>query len=234
MFVAVSASGQFMRVLTQYCQREVKILSRQRADWLNPLLFFVLIAVLFPLTLNPSPQTLCKIAASVIWVSSLMAILLLMVNAFDEDYSNGWLAQLWVSEQSLLAYVWIKIAMRWLFFIGPLLLMVPLVALSYHLSWRVINFLLLGLLLGSPSLVLLAALISSMALTTRQNGVLVAIILFPVYIPVLVLGAGSVTEYVQQLSAMTPLLLLTVILLVVGSVVPAVTAWLLRQNVAFQ
>lgn len=223
-----------MSWILQFVLREFKLLARQRAEWVNPLLFFALIAMLFPLTVNPQPAILQSMAVGVIWVSGLLACLLLMLNVFADDFTNGWLAHVWVSRHSLLAYVWLKLAVRWLFFTVPILLMVPLIALTYGLPAACLKPLLVSLLLGLPSMILLAGLISSMALAAKHNSVLMAIVLFPMYVPIVVFGAGMVGLSGSHQFVVTPLLILIAILMAGMSVIPAVIAWLLRLNIAFQ
>lgn len=221
-----------MRVFARLCHREWLLLMRQSSDWLNPLLFFCLLSILFPMATDVDPARLQQIGPGVVWVSALLANLLLMMRVFNDDFHRGTLLHYSIGSGGLLAYVWAKVVLRWLFYALPLLLLSPVLALMYHLCGVQLQLMVVGLLLATPAVVWLTALLSSMTLSARQGGVLLGVILFPMLIPVVVFAAGSIEQAGH--SALMPLCVLAAMSLFTLAVAPALTAWLLRQQLHYQ
>ncbi len=186
---------------------------RRRADTLTPLVFFVMVTSLFPLAIGPEPDTLRTIAPGVIWVAALLAALLSLDHLFLSDHRDGTLEQLVLAPFPLTLIVSAKIASHWLLTGVPLILMAPVIALQFDLSADSILVLLASLLLG-----------------LRRGGVLIALLVLPLTIPLLVFGAGAVEASSAGLGADAHLSLLGALLIAVGLVAPWVTAAALRVS----
>ncbi len=203
---------------------------RRRADTLTPLVFFVMVTSLFPLAIGPEPDTLRTIAPGVIWVAALLAALLSLDHLFLSDHRDGTLEQLVLAPFPLTLIVSAKIASHWLLTGVPLILMAPVIALQFDLSADSILVLLASLLLGTPALSLIGATGAALTLGLRRGGVLIALLVLPLTIPLLVFGAGAVEASSAGLGADAHLSLLGALLIAVGLVAPWVTAAALRVS----
>ncbi len=183
----LNAAGQLLR-------RDLLLALRRRSDVLLPLAFFLVTTALFPLALGPDGQLLRSVAPGIVWVAALLASLLGLPRLFADDYADGSLEQLLLSPQPLELLVLAKVAAHWLTSGLPLLLLAPLVALQYGLDAGALGVLCLGLLLGTPVLSLLGSIGAGLALGARGGSVLVALILMPLYIPLLILGSSAVSD----------------------------------------
>jgi heme exporter protein B len=173
--------------------RELRIALRRKGDALNVLVFFVVVASLFPLGVGPEPNQLRAMAAGVVWIAALLAALLSLPRLFAADYADGTLEQMLVSPQPLALVVLAKIAAHWLLTGLPLALAAPLIGLQYDLPTAALWVLLLSLLIGTPVLSLLGAAGAALTLGVRGGGALLGLLVLPLFVPVLVFGAGAVT-----------------------------------------
>lgn len=201
---------------------------RRRADTLTPLVFFVMVTSLFPLAIGPEPDTLRTIAPGVIWVAALLAALLSLDHLFLSDYRDGTLEQLVLAPFSLTLIVAAKIASHWLLTGIPLIVMAPVIALQFGLSADSILVLLSSLLLGTPVLSLIGATGAALTLGLRRGGLLIALLVLPLTIPLLIFGAGAVDASSAGLGADAHLSLLGALLIVAASFAPWATATALR------
>lgn len=192
---------------------ECKIAWRARAQWLHPFLYYCLIATLFPLALQPETSTLQLLGPAVIWVSALLANLLGLERLFARDAEQGCLDQWALSQTPLALIAFLMVLTHWLVIMLPLLLITPLIAASYHLAAGQVQGLLLSLLLGSPILCFVGAIGQALLARCQQGGMLLALLLIPLYIPVLILGAGSVAT-TDSLHSFTALILLAALAIV--------------------
>ncbi|MBI1943888.1 MAG: heme exporter protein CcmB [Betaproteobacteria bacterium] len=174
-------------------RRDLRLALRRRGDIVNVLVFFVIVASLFALGVGPEPNQLRAMAAGVVWVAALLAAMLSLPRLFAADLADGTLEQLLVSPQPVLVVVAAKIAAHWLLTGLPLALVAPLIGLQYHLPANALGLLLVSLLIGTPVLSLLGAAGAALVLGARGAGVLLGLLLLPLYVPVLVFGAGAVT-----------------------------------------
>ena len=165
---------------------------RRSTDVLTPLVFFVIVVSLFPLGLGPEPSVLRTIAPGVIWVAALLATMLSLNRLFANDYADGTLEQMMLSPYPLTMLVLTKVAAHWTLTGLPLVLISPLLALQMHLPESATGTLVLSLLLGTPVLSLLGAVGAALTLGLRGGGVLVSLLVLPLYTPVLIFGAGAV------------------------------------------
>jgi heme exporter protein B len=174
-------------------RRELRIALRRKGDALNVLVFFVIVASLFPLGVGPEPNQLRAMAAGVAWIAALLAALLSLPRLFAADYADGTLEQMLVAPQPLAVVVLAKIAGHWLLTGLPLAIVVPLIGLQYGLPSDALGILLLSLLIGTPVLSLLGAAGAALTLGLRGGGALLGLLVLPLFVPVVVFGAGAVT-----------------------------------------
>lgn len=175
-------------------RRELRLALRRKGDALNVLVFFVVVASLFPLGVGPEPNQLRAMAAGVTWIAALLAALLSLPRLFAADYADGTLEQMLVSPQPLAVVVLAKIAAHWLLTGLPLALAAPLIGLQYDLPADALCMLLASLLIGTPILSLLGAAGAALTLGVRGGGALLGLLVLPLFVPVLVFGAGAVTS----------------------------------------
>lgn len=203
-------------VLLAVLQREVALAMRQKGEVLTPLVFFVVIASLFPLGVGPESALLLRMAPGVLWVSALLAAMLSLQRMFAMDYADGSLEQMALSPTPLGLLVVAKALAHFLLSGLPLVLMAPILGLQFGLEGRALGILMLTLLLGTPTLSLVGAIGAALTLGVRGAGVLLSLLILPLYIPVLIFGAGAVEAdiaglgYGGHLSLLAALLVLSV------------------------
>ncbi len=164
---------------------------RRRADWLTTFFFFIIVVSLFPLGVGPEPAILRVIAPGILWVAALLASMLALPRMFASDYTDGTLEQLTLAPQPLSLLVLSKIVAHWLLTGLPLVLMGPLLGLQFGMAPDMLPVLFYSLLLGTPCLSLIGAIGAGLTLGVRGSGV-VALLVLPLYIPVLIFGSGAV------------------------------------------
>ena len=174
-------------------RREWRVALRRKGDVLNVLVFFVVVASLFPLGVGPEPNQLRAMAAGVIWIAALLAAVLSLPRLFAADHADGTLEQMLVSPQPLAVVVLAKTAAHWLLTGLPVALAAPLIGLQYDLPPAALWILLASLLIGTPVLSLLGAAGAALTLGVRGGGALLGLLVLPLFVPVLVFGAGAVT-----------------------------------------
>jgi heme exporter protein B len=201
-------------------RRDLRLALRRKGDVLNVLVFFVLVASLFPLGIGPEPNQLRAMAAGVVWVGALLAAVVSLPRLFAADFADGTLEQMLISPQPLIAVVLAKIAAHWLCTGLPLALAAPLIGLQYGLPADALAILLASLLLGTPVLSLLGAAGAALTLGVRGAGALVGLLLLPLYVPALVFGAGAVTAAMSGLDPSAHLSLLGALLAVSSLIGP--------------
>jgi len=180
----------FMTVLS----RELKLTVRRRQQWLNPLFFFVIVVSLFPLGVGPSGTTLSLIAPGVLWVAALLALLLSLDTLFSSEHRDGTLEQLVLCSQPLSILVLAKVTAHWLVSALPLVVLAPLLGLLLHLNTTALPVLMLSLALGTITLALLGAIGAALTTGLRYGSVLVAVLVMPLYVPVLIFGTSAVSN----------------------------------------
>ncbi len=173
-------------------RRDLLVTFRNPAEILNPLVFFVIVVSLFPIGISPSKEVLSGIAPGVIWVAALLATLLSMELMFRSDYEDGSLEQITLSEQPLMLIVGGKIVSHWLMTGLPLTLLSPLLAMMLFVNEQGIIAITLSLLLGTPTLSLIGSVGAALTVGLRKGGVLIAILILPLYIPVLILATEMI------------------------------------------
>lgn len=212
-------------------RRDLLLALRRRAQILNPLVFFVIVVTLFPLGLGPEPNLLQKLAPGVLWVAALLSAMLSLEAMFHSDFEDGSLEQLLLAPQPVFITVIAKVLTHWLLSGLPLLLLAPLLALWLHLSPDAIVVLLASLALGTPVLSLIGAIGVALTVGLRRGGVLLSLLVLPLYIPVLIMGAGAVDAAASGLAADAHLSILGALLLLSLSLAPWAAGAALRISV---
>jgi heme exporter protein B len=188
--------------------RDLRLLWRRRGDALQPALFALLVVTLFALALGNDRATLAKSAGAVLWLASLLAGLLALDTLFRGDAEDGSLEQWMLAPVPLAWLVLVRTFMHWATTALPLLVAAPLLAELLHLPHDQLGVLLASLALGTPLLSLLGAVVAALTVGMRRSGILVALLALPLYVPVLVFGAGSVVQAAQGLDVTGALLML--------------------------
>ena len=210
-------------------RRDLRLALRQGGDAGLVLGFFVLAVVLFPLGVGPEPAVLQRIGAGIVWVAALLAALLSLDRLFEADYQDGGLDLLALSSLPLEFAVLAKCAAHWVATGLPLALISPSLALLVGLDPAEIVILALSLLIGTPALSLIGSVAAALTLGARRQGIVLSILVLPLYIPPLVFGAGAVEASVAGMDARAYLLILAALSLAALALCPWASAAALRQ-----
>lgn len=173
-------------------KRDLKIAFRHCDDIINPLLFFVIVVTLFPLGIGPEANTLSRIAPGIIWVAALLATLLSLDRLFKSDFNDGSLEQMLLSPHPVFLLVLAKIIAHWLVTGLPLIFIAPLLGVLLHLPDNSYGALMLTLLLGTPILSLFGAIGVALTIGIKKGGVLLSLLVLPLYIPVLIFATSAI------------------------------------------
>ncbi len=223
----MTSSSLFVAVRCVFI-RDVTVALRRSTDVLTPLVFFVIVVSLFPLGVGPEPNLLSTMAPGVIWVAALLATMLSLSRLFANDYADGTLEQLTLTPHPLTTLVLAKIMAHWLLTGLPLVLISPLLALQLNVQYENMGILVASLLLGTPVLSLIGSVGAALTLGLRGGGVLLSLLVLPLYTPVLIFGAGAVSTYALGMDVEAHLSLLTALLVLSVIFTPWVTAIALR------
>ncbi len=209
-------------------RRDLLCAMRHRADLLTTLIFFVIVTSLFPLGVGSDAALLRLIGPGVVWVAALLASMLALARLFAGDYADGTLEQMVLAPHPLSLLVLAKIAAHWLATGLPLVVIAPLLGLQFDLDADALLVLLASLLLGTPTLSLIGAVGAALTLGVRGGGALLSLLVLPLYVPVLIFGAGAVEATAAGLGAAAHLSLLGAFLLAALVFAPWATAVSLR------
>ncbi|HEX5127208.1 MAG TPA: heme exporter protein CcmB [Rhodocyclaceae bacterium] len=197
-----------MTVFFAVLRRDMLLAWRSRSDLLVALSFFVIVASLFPFGIGADPAQLKAIGPGVVWVASLLASLLALPRLFSQDFESGVLEQLQLSSDPPVVWVTAKIAAHWLCTSLPLVIVAPLLGLMYGLDASATQVLTASLLVGTPIVSLIGAIGAALTLGLRGAGSLLALLVFPLFVPVLVFGAGAADAYESGMAIKAYFLLL--------------------------
>jgi heme exporter protein B len=211
--------------------RDLLLAWRRRTDVLATLFFFIIVVSLFPLGVGPEPRLLRTIAPGVVWVAALLASMLALGRTFGNDYQDGTLEQLLLTPQPLYLIVLAKVMAQWLVSEVPLVLVAPLLGLQFGLSQNTLWIMTVSLLLGTPVLSLIGSIGAALTLGLRAANVLVALLVLPLYIPVLIFGTGAIEATVSATDPQPYLLLLGATLVLALAFAPWATSAALRVSV---
>lgn len=213
-------------------KRDLLLAMRRRSDIFTVLFFFVIVVSIFPLGVGFEKTMLQQIAPGVVWVAALLASTLALERIFANDFADGTLEQMLMTPQPLGVLVFAKVLAHWLLTGLPLVLIAPLAGLQYHLDVSTTLTMMSVLLIGTPVLSMVGAIGAALTLGLRGGGVLISLLVLPLYIPVLVYGAGAVAASMQGDVSLQPYyLLLSAFLMLALVFAPWATAAALRISV---
>lgn len=173
-------------------QREILINARQPRAIINATLFFIMVSVFFPLTLPPDNELLRQFAPGLIWIAALFSMMLASERILQQDFDEGVLEQWAISSYPLNRLVVAKLVIHWGLIMLPILLFCPLLALLFNFNLNTLSVLVVSLLCGTPAMICLCTLASSFGLAMEQKGMVMALILLPLAIPIMIFGSGTV------------------------------------------
>ena len=188
--------------------RDLRLAMRRQADIVSALFFFIIVVSLFPLGIGLEPDLLRKLAPGVLWVAALLATMLSLPRLFADDHRDGTLEQLALAPQPLGLVVLGKVLAHWLVSGLPLALLAPVLGIQFDLDADALWVLTGALLIGTPALSGIGAIGAALTLGVRGGGVLLSLLVLPLYIPVLIFGAGAVDATVTGMGAQAHLSLL--------------------------
>lgn len=217
-----------MSVVRAILVRELRLHWRQGNSAAMAIAFLAIVVTLFPLGIGPELATLQRIGAGVIWVAVLLSTLLSLDRLFHADVEDGSMDTLALAPLPLEAIVALKCLAHWVAAAFPLILASPFLALLMNLEMREIMPLVIGLLVGSPALTLIGAIGAGLTAGLKRGGVIVALLILPLYVPTLIFGVSAVDAVTSPLSLMTPILILAAISLVALALAPIAAAAALR------
>lgn len=209
-------------------KRDLLLAYRLRAETVYPLLFFVLVVTLFPLGIGDDKTLFKNIAPGIIWVTALLAAMLSLDSLFRSDYEDGTLEQFTLSVYPLAVIVSAKVMAHWLSSGLPLLLIAPLLAVLLYLPEQALPVLLLTLLLGTPVLSLVGAIGIALTVGLRRGGVVLSLLVLPLYVPVLIFATLAIQNAIDGFSAVAQLSMLTALLVLAVTLTPMAVASALR------
>jgi heme exporter protein B len=212
-------------------RRDLTLALRNRGEIANPLLFFVMVVSLFPLGLGPETRTLQTIAPGIMWVTALLAALLSLDGIFRSDFDDGSLEQLLLSPHPAALLVLSKVLAHWLVSGVPLILVAPLLGVLLQLPAAATGALLASLALGTPILSLIGAIGVALTIGLRRGGVLLSLLVLPLYVPVLIFAASAVSDAAIGLPVHAQLYFLAALLALALTLAPLATAAALRISV---
>ena len=181
-----------MNAIFHVIRRELLIAFRRQAEVFNPLWFFIIVITLFPLGVGPEPNLLARIAPGIVWVAALLAALLSMERLFRDDFVDGSLEQMLLMPTPLPILAFAKMLAHWMLTGLPLLVISPLLAILLSLEWETWKAVVLTLLIGTPTLSFLGAIGVALTVGLRKGGVLLSLLILPLYIPVLIFATSAI------------------------------------------
>ncbi len=219
-----------LRFLLAVLRRDLTLAARRRGDWLIAQFFFVMVASLFPLGVGPEPAMLSRIGPGVLWVAATLASLLSLSRLFSDDHRDGSLEHMILSPEPTVLLTLGKSLAHWLIYGIPLLVIAPVLGIQFHLPWDAIWVLEISLLLGTPILSLLGSVGAGLTLGLRGGGVLLTLLILPLYVPALIFGAGAVDGVMAGTGAEAHLSLLGAFFVLSLMIAPWISAAALRVS----
>ena len=211
-------------------KRDMHIAFKQKAELVQPLMFLLMVVTLFPLGISPSPDTLQRIGPGVIWIAAILSSLMAMERLFRDDFQDGSLEQYVLSGMALPAVSAVKVVAHWLVSFVPVLLLSPLLAMFLNLTFDMYVALLLTLILGTPLLSLIGAIAVGLTVGLQKGGVLLALLLIPVFIPLLIFATSAVDSAALQLPYYPQLAIIAAMLLLAAALAPFAIAYSLKVS----
>ena len=213
-------------------RRDLSLVIRQGSDAFVVIIFFIVTVTLFPLGVSPDPLILQNLASGIVWVGALLAAMLSLDRLFQTDYEDGSLELLVLSPYPLEIVVLCKCFVHWLTTGLPIMVISPVLALMLNIKTGAFLYLITSMALGTPIISLLGAVGAALVLGSRRSGVLIALLIIPLTIPILLFGVGAIQAATEGYSASSPLMFLGALLLFSIALCPWVIASSLRRVVA--
>lgn len=224
--------GSLVNAFISLLKRDLLLAYRHRSEAINPLLFFVLVVTLFPLGTGAETRLLQAMAPGIIWVAALLAAMLSLDSIFKSDFDDGSLELLILSSHPTSILLLAKVIAHWLITGVPLIIIAPLLAMFLGLDTDVLGILILTLLLGTPVLSLVGAVAVALTVGLRRGGILLSLLVLPLYVPVLIFASNAVEMTASGLPATAQIWILTSFLLLAITLTPWPTAAALKLSMS--
>lgn len=222
----------YLQLFFAVCKKDLQLAFRQRAEIVNPLLFFLIVITLFPLAIGPEPGLLARMAPGIIWVAALLSTMLGLDKIFRDDYHDGSLEQLIASSYPLPLTVLAKVCAHWVITGLPLVLMTPVFALLLNLDSQSLVATVLTLLLGTPLLSFIGAIGAGLTVGLQKGGILMSLLVLPLYIPVLIFATSAIDTSSMSLDYSGQLAILGAMLVVAIMSAPIAISSALKVSVS--
>lgn len=210
-------------------RREWAVKRQGAVQWLYPLVMFLLIVTLFPLAVGSEPMLLKRLAVPAVWIATLLSLVMGADSLFKPALDNGTLAQLVAAKAPIAMWVFIRLALHWLFGAGLVAVLSLSTVALFNLAWGDAWVLLVSILVGSPMLLMLSAIASSLTLSLKNGAVLVPLIALPLQLPILIFATGAVDLYATGMNALPILALLLAGSIMAVLIVPWVVSYVLKM-----
>ena len=220
------------RAFLDLLRRDLLLAMRRRSELANPMLFFVMVIVLFPLGVGAEPQLLEQMSAGVVWVAALLAALLTLDSIFRSDFKDGTLEQILIGAHPVPMLVLAKVIAHWLVTGLPLLLVAPVLATFLGMNPDAIGVLMLSLLLGTPVLSLIGSIGVALTVGLRRGGVILSLLVLPLYVPVLIFGAAAVDAAASGMPVTGQMYIMAAFLVLAVTLAPLAAAAALRISLS--
>ena len=211
-------------------RRDLTLAVRNRGEFANPILFFILVITLFPLAIGAVPELLSRIAPGIIWVAALLAAMLSLDSIFRSDFDDGSLEQLLLSAHPMPVLVLAKVAAHWLVTGAPLLLVSPLLAEMLGMPTQAQGTMMVTILIGTPILSLIGSIGVALTVGLPKGGIILSLLVLPLYVPILIFAAGAIESAAGGLDVSAQLYMLLAFLFLSISLSPIATAAALRMS----
>ncbi len=219
-----------MNIFLTTLTRDLKMAFRNPSSFLNPLMFFVISISLFPIAISPDAETLSNLAPGIIWVITMLSVLLSLNSLFHYDYDNGVLEQVVISHQPLSLILLAKTTAHWILTGLPIIVLSPLLGMALFLDSNSIYILMLTLCLATPCLSLIGSIGASLVVSIKNSGMLLSLLILPLYIPILIFATSAVSQSQFSLSINGQLYFLGSILIISLITAPFISAVALRVS----
>jgi len=220
------------RAFLDLLRRDLLLAMRRRSELANPMLFFVMVIVLFPLGVGAEPKLLEQMSSGVVWVAALLAALLTLDSIFRSDFEDGTLEQILIGAHPVPMLVLAKVIAHWLVTGLPLLLVAPVLATFLGMNPEAIGVLMLSLLLGTPVLSLIGSIGVALTVGLRRGGVILSLLVLPLYVPVLIFGAAAVDAAASGMPVTGQMYILAAFLVLAVTLAPLAAAAALRISLS--
>jgi len=217
-----------LNIFMQTLMRDLKMALRNPSSFLNPLMFFVISISLFPIAISPESQTLSSIAPGIIWVITMLSVLLSLNSLFHYDYDSGVLEQMVISHHSLPLILLAKTSAHWILSGLPIIVLSPFLGMALFINIEGIYILILTLIIATPCLSLIGSIGASLVVGIKNSGMLLSLLILPLYIPILIFATSAVSQSQSNLPIDGQLYFLGFILILSLLVTPFLSALSLK------